>query len=91
LGFVVVVDSLIDVSVLPAVNKGDTNGALGYPGDTGLTRTDSAISLGELVGKNKPSSSKVVDAYGMPLVVYHGTATGFTVTEFRIGDGAVGV
>lgn len=30
---------------LPAVNKGDTNGALGYPGTTGLTRASNSLSV----------------------------------------------
>jgi hypothetical protein len=46
---------------LPAVNKGDAFGALGYPGDTGPTRSGSSVSLASLLGDYKIQSSKAVD------------------------------
>ncbi len=41
--------------------QGGNNVALEYPGDTGPAQSGVEISLGQLIGKNKPTDCQVVD------------------------------
>uniref|UniRef100_UPI00058F8CDF LPD3 domain-containing protein n=1 Tax=Lamprocystis purpurea TaxID=61598 RepID=UPI00058F8CDF len=66
------VEHLADIEITPAVNKGGTDGALGYPAATGPTRSGVTVSLGDLLGPDKPAASQVRDPNGEPLVVYRG-------------------
>ena len=68
--------TITDITITPAVFMAET--VNGVPSQSNVE-----ISVGELTQHVKPESSKILDANGEPLIVYHGTLKGNNFSIFR--------
>lgn len=65
-------EMVAQIQITPAASQGSREG-IGYPGSTGPAQSGVTVSLGDVYGSGKPTTSAMVDASGEPLIAYHGT------------------